>query len=136
MAEAENKDLVRRYLEDVWGKGDIDGSAAYLTPDYRRHVGAGLTPLDSAGQQQRLNGFRSAFPDVSLQIEDMLAEDDLVSFRFTLRGTHEGAFQGIEPTGVKVKVSGLDMVRIEDGLLAEHWGGADLHSIRQQLSAN
>lgn len=134
MSEA-NKDLVRRYLHDVWSRGDIDGSAAYLTSGYRRHMGANAEPLDPAGQRQRLKAFRLAFPDSRVEIEDMIAEGDKVAFRFTLRGTHQGRFQDIEPTGVKVAAFGLDMVRIEDGLLAEHWGGADLHSIRRQLLA-
>ncbi|MGQ0679338.1 MAG: ester cyclase [Actinomycetota bacterium] len=134
MAEHANRDLMRRYLEQVWGKGDIGGSAAYLTPGYRRHVGAGIAPLDPVGQQERLQGFRTAFPDVTLQIEQMIAEGDVVAFRFILRGTHRGPFLGIEPTGRVVEVSGMDMVRFEAGLLAEHWGGADIHSIRQQLT--
>jgi predicted ester cyclase len=133
LAEADNKDLVRRYLHTVWEEGNIDRSDAFLAPSYRRHTGAGATPLDAEGQRARLKGFRSAFPDVHLQIEDMLAEGDLVAFRFTFEGTHRGSFQGIEPTGVRVRASGLDIVLVEEGRLAEHWGGVDLTSLVQQL---
>lgn len=133
MSEADNRQLVRRYLEQAWGEGDIEGSAALLAPGYRRHLGAGAAPLDPSGQQERLKNFRSAFPDVSLEIQDMIAEGDRVAFRFTLRGTHRGVFQGIAPTGIRVEVSGMDMVRTQNGLLAEHWGGADMYSLVRQL---
>ena len=130
-----NKERVRRYLDEVWNEGDIEGSAAYLAPGYRRHLGPGVEPLDVDGQRVRLQGFRTAFPDVKLEIEQMVAEGDLVAFRFTLTGTHLGPFQGIDPTGVKVNVPGLDLVRLRDGRLTEHWGGADLAILKGQLAS-
>lgn len=133
MSTEENKATVRRYLDEVWNRGDIDASDAYLAPDYRRHIGPGTEPLDVQGQRVRLQSFRTAFPDVSLEIEEMLAEGDLVAFRFTMSGTHQGVFQGITPTGAKVSVPGLDLVRLRDGLLTEHWGGADLNALKAQL---
>ncbi|HEX2148919.1 MAG TPA: ester cyclase [Actinomycetota bacterium] len=133
MSTEQNKQTVRRYLEEVWKRGRIEESAAYLAPGYLRHIGPGTDPLDTEGQKTRLEGFRTAFPDVNLQIEDMVAEGDLVAFRFILSGTHRGAFQGIEPTGKTVSVPGLDLVRLKDGLLTEHWGGADLNQLKAQL---
>jgi predicted ester cyclase len=130
-----NKERVRRYLDEVWNQGNIEGSASYLAPGYRRHVGPGAEPLDVDGQRDRLQGFRTAFPDVKLEIEQMVAEGDLVAFRFTMTGTHLGPYQGIEPTGVRVNVPGLDLVRLKDGFLTEHWGGADLTILKAQLAA-
>jgi predicted ester cyclase len=129
----QNKATVRRYLDEVWNRGDIEASDAYLAPGYRRHLGPGTDPLDIEGQRVRLQSFRTAFPDVSLVIEEMLAEGDLVAFRFTMSGTHEGDFQGIAPTGTRISVPGLDLVRLKDGLLTEHWGGADLNALKAQL---
>ncbi|MEX0790447.1 MAG: ester cyclase [Actinomycetota bacterium] len=133
MSTEENKQTVRRYLDEVWNKGRIEASAAYLAPGYLRHMGPGTDPLDIEGQRVRLQGFRSAFPDVSLVMEEMLAEGNLVAFRFTMSGTHRGPYQGIEPTGRRISVPGLDLVRLQDGLLTEHWGGADLNSLKGQL---
>ena len=135
MSIEDNKRLVRRYLEEVWGNGDIAASGRYLAPHYRRHVGPLSPPLSSEGQRQRLEAFRAAFPDIRIVVEDMVAEGDRVAFRFTLRGTHRGEFHGVEPTGVEVEAPGLDIVRIENGLLAEHWGGADLNRLLTQLRA-
>jgi len=57
-----------------------------------------------------------------------------VAFRFTMTGTHKGASQGIEPTGRRILVPGLDLVRLKDNLLTEHWGGADLLDLKAQLA--
>ncbi|HYN99879.1 MAG TPA: ester cyclase, partial [Actinomycetota bacterium] len=69
----------------------------------------------------------------TLQIEHMVAEQDMVAFRFIMSGTHRGTLQGMEPTGKKVSVPGLDLVRLKDGLLTEHWGGVDLNQLKAQL---
>jgi steroid delta-isomerase-like uncharacterized protein len=134
LSTEQNKQTVRRYLDEVWNQGRIEDSAAHLAPGYLRHVGPGAEPLDIEGQRTRLQSFRTAFPDVHLAIEEMVAEGDLVAFRFTMSGTHRGPFQGIEATGKRVSVPGLDLVRMKDGLLTEHWGGADLHLLRSQLA--
>ncbi len=129
----DNKSIVRRYLEQVWNEGRIEESAGFLAPGYLRRTGPGSEPLDIQGQKLRLQSFRTAFPDVRLVVEQMLAEEDLVAFRFTMTGTHLGPFQGIGPTGIRISVGGLDLVRLKDGLLIEHWGGADLNSLKAQL---
>lgn len=134
MSTEQNKQTVRRYLDEVWNQGRIDASAAHLAPGYRRHVGPGAEPLDIEGQRIRLQSFRTAFPDVHLEIEQMLAEGDLVAFRFTMTGTHRGPFQGIEATGRRISVPGLDLVRLREGKLTEHWGGADLNLLKNQLA--
>ncbi|MDQ4149494.1 MAG: ester cyclase [Actinomycetota bacterium] len=133
MSAGDNKRLVRRYLDEVWAKGNIEGSASFLSPGYRRHVGPLSPPLSREGQIQRLHAFRNGFPDARVTIEDILGEGDRVAFRFMLRGTHEGVFQEIEPTGIRVEAPGLDIVRIEDNRLAEHWGGVDLSVLLAQL---
>jgi steroid delta-isomerase-like uncharacterized protein len=134
LSTEKNKSTVRRYLDEVWNRGDIAASDAYLAPDYRRHIGPGAEPLGIEGQRMRLQSFRRAFPDVSLEIHEMLAEDDLVAFGFTMSGTHNGPFQGVEPTGAKISIPGLDLVRLREGLLIEHWGGADLNALKAQLA--
>lgn len=134
MSGEDNKQTVRRYLDSVWNQGRIEASAAFLDPSYRRYGGPESAPLDVEGQRKRLQSFRTAFPDVRLVIEEMIAEGDLVAFRFTLSGTHEGTFQGIAPTGRRVKVPGLDLVRLKDGKLTEHWGGADVNVLKAQLA--
>ncbi len=68
---------------------------------------------------------REGFPDLTIAVEDVMAEGDKVTARVTMRGTHSGEFQGIAPTGKRVEVKAIDMFRIEDGKIVEHWGHAD-----------
>ena len=135
MSAEANKALVRRYLEEVWQKRNPAAVAEFLAPDYRRYLSPTAVPLTRDGQRERVTGFRTAFPDIQLTLEDMFAEGDRVAFRSTIRGTHRGLFQGIAPTGKRVTVSLIDVVRIENGAFIEHWGGPDLWDLLQQLGA-
>jgi hypothetical protein len=82
-----------------------------------------------------LAGLRAAFPDITITLEEIFAEGDRVAFRSTIRGTHLNTFQGIAPTGRSVTVSLLDIVRVEDYKIVEHWGGPDFLDWLQQLGA-
>jgi predicted ester cyclase len=68
---------------------------------------------------------REGFPDLTIDVEDLIAEGDRVTARVTMRGTHSGEFQGIAPTGKQVEVKAIDMFRIEGCKIVEHWGHAD-----------
>jgi len=135
MTAEENKALVRRYIEEVWNRRNLGFVEEVLSPAYRRYLTPGAPPIDPQAQKTRLTGFLEAFPDIHLTIEDLFAEGDRVALRVTFRGTHRGTFQGIPPTGNSILVSGLDIIRIEDGKFAEHWGGPDLLSWLQQVGA-
>ncbi len=135
MSIEENKSLARRYVEQVLNEGNLDALNDLISPHYKRYLSPTATPLTPELQKQRLAGLRAAFPDVHLTIEDMIAEGDRVMVRMTLRGTHRGTFQGIAPTGKPVTVFALDVVRIENGQMVEHWGGPDLLNLLQQLGA-
>ena len=124
-----------RYIEDVWHRANVAALDDYLAADYRRHVSPTAPPLSLDGQKQRLAGFRAAFPDIQLTLEDVLVEDDRVVFRSTMRGTHKGEFQGIPPTGARVTVALLDTIRIQDGRIVEQWGGPDVLDLLRQLGA-
>jgi predicted ester cyclase len=68
---------------------------------------------------------RETFPDLSVAVEGLMAEEDRVAVRVVTRGTHRGEFQGIAPTGKRVEVRAMDMFRISNGKLVEHWGHAE-----------
>jgi predicted ester cyclase len=131
-----NKALIQRYLDEVWGKGNIAAADQFLAPDYKRYLSPVAEPLHLDGQKQRLAGFRAAFPDIHITMEDMVAEGDYVVFRSTMRATHQGVFQGLPPTGRRVTVTLLDVIRIENGMFIEHWGGPDLFDLVKQMGAN
>ena len=130
------KALVRSYIEEVWGRGNLDAVDLYFGANYRRHLSPTLEPLSLDGQKQRLAGFRAAFPDVKITIEDVFSEDSYVIFRSTMHGTHRGVFQGIQPTGKTITVTLIDIIRVEKGKFVEHWGGPDLYDLLKQLGAS
>lgn len=131
----ENAALLNRYIDEVWNAADPEAVARFVAPTFRRHTSAAGPPLDLAGQIERLKGFRVAFPDVTIDIEDVIAGEGDVAFRSTMRGTHLGEFLGIPPTGRAVVVGLVDMIRIEDGCFVEQWGGPDLFDLLRQIGA-
>src|SRR5690348_4470917 len=98
-----NKQLVRRFYEELWNKGNFDAADELVSADYFRHdLRPGDAPPGPAGQKSVAERFRSAFPDVRLQLEALVAEGDLVAARWTIFGTHTGAWGDVAPTGRKV----------------------------------
>ncbi|CAG0987259.1 nogalonic acid methyl ester cyclase / aklanonic acid methyl ester cyclase [Anaerolineae bacterium] len=135
MSADDNKALVRRYIQEVWDKNNSAALDEFLASNYQRHISPNVTPLNREGQKQRLAGIRTAFPDIALTLEEIIAENDRVAFRSTIRGTHQNIFQGIAPTGRQVTISLLDLVRVEDNKIIEQWGGPDFLDWLRQLGA-
>jgi predicted ester cyclase len=77
--------------------------------------------------------FRSAFPDLHVEIEDVVAEGDTVATRVTMTATHRGAFLGVAPTGRRVRYEGMDILRFREGKMVEHWTVTDDLGLMQQL---
>lgn len=135
MSAEANKALVRRILAEVrdgWTQAVIE---QFFAPDYRRHLAPTGPHLTREEQRERASRLRVAFPDAAAALEDIVAEGDRVAYRLTIRGTHRGPFLGIAPTGRRVLVSFFAIVRIEDGKLAEEWGGLDQVDLLRQLRA-
>lgn len=135
MSAAENRNLLNRYIAEVWDGGDPEAVSHFAAETFRRHTSPGSEPLDRAAQIERLKGFRAAFPDITVEVEDVVCEGDMLAFRSTMKGTHLGEMMGIAPTGRQVVVGLVDMVRIEDGRFAEQWGGPDMLDLLRQLGA-
>jgi steroid delta-isomerase-like uncharacterized protein len=106
-----------------------------LAPGYRAHFPGAPEAIDRDGHRGMVELFAAAFPDWEEQIQDVIAEGDRVVLRVTAGGTHEGAFQGIAPTGKQVTITGMGIVRIEDGQIAESWWEFDAIGLMQQLGA-
>ena len=122
----ENKAIVRRVYEIV-STGDFERAAEIVdqnAPDNER------LPQDPPVRlidtfKETFSEAREGFPDLGITIEDVMAEGDRVAARVVMRGTHRGEFQGIAPTGKPVEVKAMDMFRIANGKIVEHWGHAD-----------
>jgi steroid delta-isomerase-like uncharacterized protein len=114
--------------------GDIDGFGELLSEDFVEHEAApGLEPT-KAGVVQFFRMYRAGFPDLRLEREQFFTNGDTVAVYYRASGTQSGEFMGIPPTGKRVDVHGVDIVRFgEDGVAREHWGVFDAMTMMQQL---
>jgi len=88
-----------------------------------------------AGVKELIAGYRAAFPDIHVTIEDQIADGDLVVSRWSAKGTHQGELMGIPATGKHATVTGITIDRIADGLIVESWNNWDTLGLMQQLGA-
>jgi steroid delta-isomerase-like uncharacterized protein len=135
MSIEENKTIVRRYVEEAWNKGNVDIIDELMAPNYARHIAGPGGALNREGNKQRIAGLRAAFPDIQVTVEDIVAEADKVTIRVSMNGTHQKQFQGIAPTGKQVSITAIDIIRLTDGKIVDHWGVADQLALLQQLGA-
>ncbi len=110
-------------LDEFFDAEIIDHS---LPPDWPHGIAA-LKQIMSTGYE--------VLPDLHYTIEDIIVADDKVVVRFTRRGTHRAEFMGVAPSGREVTWTGIDIFRIADGKIVEHWGNFDQLSMMQQLGA-
>jgi predicted ester cyclase len=127
-----NKSVIRRFVDEVQNKKDWDVYDELNDPEFFNHSAPpGMT--DREGGKQYLGGFLNGFPDCQFTIDDMIAEGDQVVTKKTFTGTHEGDFAGISPTGKRVTLQFVDIMRVRDGRIVEHWLSMDQLSFMQQL---
>lgn len=135
--EQENEELVREFIEVVWSEPDYELLEEIVAPD-AEHSGPmdppGL-PNGPEGEKQLIQMYRQAFPDATLEVDDIVVDGDTVAARWTATGTHEGSLMGIEPTGNRVEISGSEINRIEDGQIVESWLLFDTFGMMEQIGA-
>ena len=132
----ENKELVRRWFEEVWNKGraeaieemfDANGIAHGLSDDPENPIKGprDFRPLHTV--------FRDAFPNMMIVVEDMVAEGDKVAARCSVRAKHEGDFLGRSATESPVDFTGITIVRIDKGKIVEAWNNFDFMTLHRQV---
>lgn len=132
----ENKELVRRVQFDTYtGEEDLDIIDELVSDEFvQRDPFTGETRGPDA-LREGIESFRTAFTDLTITINHMVAENDIVASHFTVGGTHEGSFPDLdlEPTGEEFDIEGMEFDRVEDGKLAETWLMPDTLRFLQQL---
>jgi steroid delta-isomerase-like uncharacterized protein len=129
-----NKNVVRRLFEEVWNKGSMPVADELFAPTYTHHDSS--TPDAGRGpesEKKRATLYRAAFPDIRLAIEDIIAEGETVTARWSCRGTHKGDLNGIAPTGKQFSISGMSIARFANGKMVEGWVNWDALGLMQQL---
>jgi len=133
MTTQDNISVFRRIIDELFMNKNPAAFDELLAPDFVDHEGVPGVPPTRDGVKQLLSGVHAAFPDFQIDIEHVVAQDDLVVLMTTWRGTQTGAFMGIPPTGKQVAWKVFDTIRVVDGKCVEHWGLMDQMSLMQQL---
>jgi steroid delta-isomerase-like uncharacterized protein len=134
----ENRALIHRWFEEVWNKGRAEAIDEMFAED---GIANGLA--DESGEPLRgpsgfkpfFQRFREAFPNLEVIVEDTVAEGDKIAARCRVRGTHKGDSLGVAATNNEIEFTGICIVRIKDGKIAEAWNNFDFQSMSRQINA-
>jgi predicted ester cyclase len=131
--------LVRGFFEEAINTGNLDAFDGYCGPGYIWHGGAdpgGLGDVHGLENFKRAVGmFFTGFPDLKVEILDMLVDGNRAAVRFRETGTHRGTFVGVGATGSEISFAGMGIYRAEDGMLVEEWFVDDSRAIFEQIGA-
>ena len=130
-----NKQLVRRWFDDVWNRRDVAAIARMFAKDGVAHgLGAdGQDLIGPDGFRSFHQAFLSGFADLQIVIEDLVEEDDRVAARWRASGTLTGHGMGTPPTGKRMSVTGMSIIRAQNGQIVEAWNNFDVLGMHQQL---
>lgn len=131
---AETKEIARRFLEEAFNGGNLGVVDELVAPEFVNHDAALPEPTTGIeAAKASIAGYRDAFPDLRLTIEQQVAEGEYVTTRWTARGTHQGDLFGMTATGKQATVTGITIDRIVDGKFVESWTNWDTLGLMQQL---
>lgn len=130
MGVAENKQVVRRIVDEILNGGDLDAIDELVAENYVDLDGG---PSGREGYRRVVKTMHAAFPDVLVSIEGLIGEKDIVVGRFTITGTHEAEFLGFPPTGRSVTFKGMGWIRVVGGQMRERQNISDLFGLAEQL---
>jgi len=129
----ENKAQFRRTYEEVLNRGDLSGVDELIAPEFLNHEAPPGRDRGPESMRGLANMLRTAFPDLHFEIEELVAEGDIVAGRLTMSGTHDGPLMGMPPTGRAVRQDHMHFVRYREGKAVEHWGVRDELGMMQQM---
>ncbi len=138
MSLEDNKRVVANFVEVCQNQHNLAAADDIMHPDFVNHYAPAGRPMAPASRpaasfQAFYGMLLRAFPDATMEINEQLAERDLVATRKTLRGTHLGEIWDLPPTGNRVEWEFIDIFRIRDGKLVEHWTHMDFEALRAQM---
>ena len=134
MSQQENIAAQKKFGEAV-NSGNLGALRDIVAPDAVDHDPAPNQGLGPEGFITYFTELRTAFPDLKIAVDHMVADDDNVAFAYTVTGTHDGPLMGLAPTGKKISARGMQITRFENGMQVERWGSSDQLGIMQQIGA-
>jgi predicted ester cyclase len=130
--EISNEQLFKILIEEGFSKGNVTVFDKYTSQDFVENQ-YGFFPPDVEGVKKAIHSLHTAFSDFSMVIEDLVAYGDKVWGRMTARGIQKGQFGPMPPTGKRIEITVIDIMRFKDGKLIEHWGVPDRLAAMEQL---
>jgi len=123
--EITNKEIAKRFIEEVVNTGDLDKVSEFIDPMYKDHNDKenDITGID--GAKAHIIAVRSTYPDLKVTIEQQISEGDIVMSRFIANATHQGEWLGMKPTHKPIVIHGVNIDRIKSNKIIEHWGMAN-----------
>ena len=134
MTIEENKALARRFINDIFLKGDPQAVEELVAEDFTPHDW-GDTQRGRTAMLGAIQRTSAGLSDVVMSIEDVIAEDDKVAVRLTSSATQTGEFMGLPPTGARYTIPEIHIFKIRDGQVTDHWHQLDMMGMQQQLKA-
>jgi predicted ester cyclase len=128
-----NKQATQFFYDEVFNKHNISLIDSVVGADYVEHQTDVHYLANRKGLKKEFSDYFQGFPDAELTVHIMMAENDLVTTQFTITGTHRGKIYGLKPTGRKIKISGVDIIRYKNGKAVEHWGYLEEGKLLTQL---
>jgi steroid delta-isomerase-like uncharacterized protein len=136
MSIESNREIIRRYFEEVWNEGDISVLDEIIDPGFINHTPSTPEPIVGPDDLKPVVIIlRAAFPDLKFTIEDEIYDGDKAVVRCTMQGTHLGHLFGIPATGKSIKVNHIQIDRIVDDKITEHWRLTDELEMYRQVGA-
>lgn len=135
MTSNANKSIMHRFVEFI-NTANEQLAEELISPNAIFYVPGQPEPMRGpAGYLAIIEMMRSGFPDIQWTLEDMVAEDEKVAARFTMRGTHKGAFFGVPATGKSIEVTAMNFYRFTNRQIVEEYGQPDMLGLLQQIGA-
>ncbi|MEW6086371.1 MAG: ester cyclase [Chloroflexota bacterium] len=133
MSTEENKKLVQRLFDEAFNQQNSSPIHELVAAEYVDHSAIPAPAPGAEGFKKRVEMLRAAFAP-KMSFGEFLAENDLVAFSWTMDGVHQGVFAGVQPTGKQIKVSGINIERMKDEKIVEHWSHFDLAGLMKQIN--
>jgi steroid delta-isomerase-like uncharacterized protein len=132
MSKEVNLAALGKFAEAVQ-TGNFDAFKEVVSPENTDHDPAAGQVPGPEGYRMFFTGLRAAFPDMSVTLETMVADEESIAFAYTLTGTQTGPLMGVAPTGKKIKIRGMQISKFKDGKMVERWGSSDELGMLRQL---
>ncbi len=133
MTIEENKQVVLRFNKEFLETGNTEVLKEIVADTFTNHTAAANSPKDISGIIQFITVLHKRFSDLSIQIHELIGEDDTVAARKTITARHTGEIMGHMPTGKKVIMNVIEIVFLKDGKYTDHWSRNDIMQVIQGL---